>query len=75
VKRQIDELVRHLYIDPSGLVVDVMDCVVTLKGRLGRRSQIAGLAEAIRGVDVDVDLDFDIDDLTEWPYGPPRKGR
>ena len=59
-------LVRSLWVDPDTVDVDVRDGVVTLGGRLERRSQTAiavSLVHALDGVvDVVDELDFEVDD-------------
>ena len=59
-------LVRSLWVAPDSVDVDVRDGVVTLRGRLERRSQVAiavSLVHALDGVvDVVDELDFEVDD-------------
>jgi CBS-domain-containing membrane protein len=59
-------LVRSLWVDPDSVEIDVRDGVVTLSGRLERRSQTAvavSLVHALDGVvDVVDQLDFEVDD-------------
>ncbi|MCG5218932.1 CBS domain-containing protein [Streptosporangium sp. KLBMP 9127] len=65
IRRQIDELLQRLYIDADELTVTVRDCVVTLGGRLPRRSQGSRLVEAIRGVDGVIDVQTELTFATE----------
>ena len=73
----IDEVVvRTLWMDPATFTVTVAGGVVTLVGRVDRRSDIAVLVGLIRGVDgvvsVHCELDFKYDDTTPMAAGPFR---
>ena len=78
IRRQvIDEVVvRTLWMDPATFTVTVAGGVVTLVGRVDRRSDIAVLVGLIRGVDgvvsVHCELDFKYDDTTPMAAGPFR---
>ncbi|PZG57009.1 signal transduction protein [Spongiactinospora gelatinilytica] len=67
IRLDADELLRRLSVPEGDVVVEVLEGVATVKGRLARRSQIAAVVESIRGVEglieVIADLDCATDDL------------
>lgn len=78
IRREIvDEIVvRTLWMDPEGFSVGVDGGVVTLAGKVDRRSDIGVLVGLIRGVDgvvaVHTELGFKYDDTTPLAAGPFR---
>jgi CBS domain-containing protein len=70
----VDRVILHDWLmDPDRFVVRVRDGVVSLQGRIERRSLIPSLIRVIRGVDgvvaVDARLSWDADDTVK-PPGP-----
>lgn len=77
VEKALDGPTR--WVEPGRIRVSVTDGVVTLEGRLERRSQIpvfAGIARGVDGVvDVEPRLEYEVDDVTPGlemltPWGP-----
>ncbi len=73
IEREIAEIFERLDLAPEGLTVGIEAGVVTLAGRIGRRSQLGHVVSAVRAVDgvlgVRADgLTFITDDLLRVPY-------
>ncbi|RBQ15830.1 signal transduction protein [Spongiactinospora rosea] len=73
IRQDVGELLRRLSVPDGDVVVEVLEGIATVKGRLDRRSQVAAVVESIRGVEglieVNADLDFATDDVTSGSRG------
>ncbi|MDF5754336.1 CBS domain-containing protein [Spongiactinospora sp. TRM90649] len=71
VRGDVEEMLRRSGVASDDVEIDLVDGVVTLTGRLARRSQVNEVLEAVRGVEgvvaVDAALRYATDDLAARP--------